>query len=158
YPRTPPSLLRPGARLPQLTGRVAALGADVACLQEVEEDVFAALTVGLGQHAGCFEKKAAGRPDGCATFVHRDVPLVARTALRYTDGTGHVALLAALSFDTRLIGVANTHARWDAPGTPIGAQVGRRQMLDLLDAVERFEPRCDGWVLCGDLNATPDSA
>jgi endonuclease/exonuclease/phosphatase family metal-dependent hydrolase len=35
--------------------------------------------------------------------------------------------------------------------------VGVGQAEALLDAIDRFRPACDGWVVCGDLNARPDS-
>jgi endonuclease/exonuclease/phosphatase (EEP) superfamily protein YafD len=57
---------------------------------------------------------------------------------------------------TRLLGVGNTHVRWDRPGTPADEQVGFRQVIELVEACRRFEPRCDGWLVCGDFNRTPD--
>jgi endonuclease/exonuclease/phosphatase family metal-dependent hydrolase len=61
-----------------------------------------------------------------------------------------------LEHEGRLLGVANTHVRWDRPGTPPPEQVGRRQVVELLAACGQFAPRCDGWVICGDFNRTPD--
>src|SRR2546423_1309067 len=127
YPGVPEHLLRPETRVPALVRHVEALGADVACLQEVEPDVFAALNDRLGPLgcAGHYERKGRNRPDGCATFVRTAAFAVRRVRrLEYRDResgaeahSGHVALLLALERDGRLLGVANTHVRWMAPDT-----------------------------------------
>ena len=72
----------------------------------------------------------------------------------YANGTGHVALLVVIEHQERLLGVANTHVKW---GPPPGAPVSVAQAEALLDALERCEPACAGWVVCGDFNARPDS-
>ncbi len=108
---------------------------------------------------GHFEKKGAGRPDGCATFFRKEVFALRGTQrLDYHDrgegreDSGHVALLLALEHGGRLLGVANTHVRWDRPRTPPAEQVGLRQILELLEACQRFIPPCAGWLVCGDFN------
>jgi endonuclease/exonuclease/phosphatase family metal-dependent hydrolase len=82
--------------------------------------------------------------------------------LRYADGgtqpaSGHVALIATLNNEGRLLGVANTHLKWDRPGTPRASQWGYRQTTQLLEERSRIDPRCLAWIICGDLNALPDS-
>src|SRR5437868_4457942 len=70
YARTPSSLLDPARRGPAVVARVAGLGADAICLQEVEEARFEALRRALeplGFRGRLLLK--TGRPDGCATFV-----------------------------------------------------------------------------------------
>jgi mRNA deadenylase 3'-5' endonuclease subunit Ccr4 len=161
-------LLDPARRVPALVRHVAALDADLLCLQEVEDEVFAALRAGLEEcgYAGRYEPKGRAKPDGCATF-YRTTAFVLRAErrLEYRDDekgpgkhSGFVALLLALEHEGRLLGVANTHLRWDRPGTPRRSQIGRRQAVELLDERARFTPSCDGWLLCGDLNCRPDGA
>jgi mRNA deadenylase 3'-5' endonuclease subunit Ccr4 len=166
YAAVPPALLHSARRVPALVRHVASLDADLLCLQEVEADVFTALQDGLGSlgYAGRYERKGRGKPDGCATF-HRTALLTPRSSVRleYHDEekgpgshSGFVALLLALEQGGRLLGVANTHLRWDPPGTPRDRQVGYRQAAELLEACRHFEPPCDGWVVCGDFNRRPE--
>lgn len=161
YPHTPPAMLAPAHRVPALVRRVVALDADVLCLQEVESDVFAALETSLAPrgYAGTLARKARRRPDGCATFFRREVfaPIeVAR--LPYRDGdppSGHVAQIAVLQHDGRRLGVANTHLRWDPPGTSREQQWGHRQVRELLGGCDARS--ATGWIVCGDLNVPPES-
>lgn len=167
YPGVPEHLLRPETRVPALVRHVEALGADILCLQEVEPDVFTALTDRLGSlgYAGYFEQKGRNRPDGCATFVRTETFAVRRThRLEYRDReagaeahSGHVALLLTLERDTRSLGVANTHIRWMAPNAPSAEQVGFRQVAELIETCRDFEPPCENWTMCGDFNYPPDS-
>lgn len=155
YSAVPPGLLDPAWRVPAVVRRVVGLNADVVCLQEVEADLFAALEAHLGPlgFAGRHELKS-GRPDGCATFYRAASFAPVRAArLEYRD-EGFVALLLTLEHEGRPLGVANTHLRWDRPGTPRAEQVGFRQASELLDALD---PACDAWVVCGDFNRGPAS-
>lgn len=167
YSAVPPDLLDPERRIPALVRHVADLGADVLCLQEVEADTFAALREALEPqgYAGLIEFKGRGKPDGCATF-HRAgrLPLRRAARLEYRDDengpgkhSGFVALLVALSCEGRTLGVANTHLRWDRPGTPRREQVGHRQAAELIESCNNFDPPCDGWIVCGDFNRRFDS-
>ena len=71
--------------------------------------------------------------------------------------SGFVALLLALEHQGRLLGVANTHLRWDRPGTSRSRQVGHRQAVELIEACRGFDPPCAVWLVCGDFNRRPDS-
>jgi mRNA deadenylase 3'-5' endonuclease subunit Ccr4 len=72
YPRVVPRLLDPSRRTAAVAGRVAGLGADVLCLQEVEPPVLAALAARLEPDGYLpFFAPKGGKPDGCATFVKR---------------------------------------------------------------------------------------
>src|SRR5438309_1647218 len=73
YPRTPPEILNPVWRVPELVRHAAALDVDILCLQEVETTVFTALQSALQQkgYRGTHALKGANRPDGCATFFRR---------------------------------------------------------------------------------------
>jgi mRNA deadenylase 3'-5' endonuclease subunit Ccr4 len=167
YYSVPPEVLDPDWRIPALVRHAADLDADVLCLQEVEADVFAALQTGLEPegYACLCEFKGRGKPDACATFF-RTGTFALRQAVRveYHDDengpgrhSGFIALLAALKCGTRLLGVANTHLRWDRPGTAKERQVGYRQAAELIEACRRFAPPCDAWVVCGDFNRGPTS-
>lgn len=115
---------------------------------------------------GCYEKKGKNRPDGCATFSRLGTFTLRRVQrLDYHDGqenresdSGHIALLLFLAHAGRLLGVANTHLRWDHPGTPAAEQVGYLQAVELLRVCQSWTPPCDAWLICGDFNRTPDSA
>jgi protein angel len=167
YAAVPAAVLDPDRRTAALVRHVAALDADLLCLQEVEADVLAALRAGLEPvgHDGLCEFKGRGKPDGCATFFRTGVfALQKAERLEYRDDekgpgrhSGFVALLLALGHAGRRLGVANTHLRWDRPGTPRHGQVGHRQAVELLEACRRFDPPCDGWIVCGDFNRGPAS-
>jgi mRNA deadenylase 3'-5' endonuclease subunit Ccr4 len=159
-------VLDPLWRMPAVVYQVASIGADVLCLQEVEVGTFAALkhrlkSLGYGaQHA----RKRGGKPDGCAIFYREAAfELVATRVIEYADGvegqanSGHIALIVSLRAGTRVVGVANTHLNWDPPGTPTAAKLGYRQALQLLNECQNLAPSPHGWLICGDLNATPDS-
>lgn len=83
--------------------------------------------------------------------------------MTYTDTrvghapSGHIAALVSLDQEGRRLGIANTHLKWDPPGTPRGKQYGLRQVSQLLRERDRHLLRCGAWIICGDLNATPDS-
>jgi len=159
-----PEHLDPGWRRGALAAHVAALDADVVCLQEVEPASFGALDLRLGRagYAGHLALKGGGRPDGCATFFRTDVfPAGEVRPLYYADGrggapdSGHVALLAVLTHASgQTLTVANTHLRWDEPGRAREEHVGRRQASLLLDALaDAFAG--EAAIVCGDLNVTP---
>ena len=166
YSLVPAGLLDPAARVPALVRHIASLEADILCLQEVEVPVFAAFQAALGPlgYAGHLEMKARGKPDGCATF-YRSGSFAFHRAVRleYHDDengpgehSGHIALLLGLEMQGRPLGIANTHLRWDRPGTARDDQVGHRQAVELIEACRRFDPPRDGWIVCGDFNRRPD--
>lgn len=159
FPSTSPALLAPGVRAEAILARVADSGADVVCLQEVEPSLLATL-----QRLEAFDvryaQKGRGKPDGCALLARRGtVSVEATRAVHYPDGSGHVALLAALRSSGGVVGVATTHVKWDPPGTPEEERWATRQ-LGALAAAMRTWPRASveplAWVACGDFNVTPD--
>lgn len=166
YRRTPKMVLDPAWRIPALVQHVTDLRTDVLCLQEVELESFAALKSRLSSmgYAGQYTRKTGGKPDGCATFYRQQAfELVTARIVEYADGaqgqvnSGHIALIVFLCIAGRVVGIANTHLTWDPPGTPTTTKVGYRQALQLLNEYRTMEPACHGWLICGDLNATPDS-
>jgi mRNA deadenylase 3'-5' endonuclease subunit Ccr4 len=166
YQRTPQIVLDPAWRIPALVQHVANLGTDVLCLQEVELESFAALKSRLNSigYEAQYARKTGGKPDGCATFYRQSsCELMAARVIEYADGaqgqtnSGHIALIVLLRVAGRVVGLANTHLSWDPPGTASTAKVGYRQTLQLLNESRAMMPACDGWLICGDLNTTPDS-
>jgi mRNA deadenylase 3'-5' endonuclease subunit Ccr4 len=166
YRRTPKMVLDPAWRIPALVQHVTDLATDVICLQEVEMSTFAALQSRLSSlgYASQYTRKTGGRPDGCAIFYRRHAfELIAARVVEYADGaqeeanSGYIALLVLLRAAGRIVGIANTHLTWDPPDTTSTAKLGYRQALQLLNECRTMAPSCDGWLICGDLNATPDS-
>lgn len=166
YPGTPASVLDPRWRRPALIRRIAALGATVLCLQEVEPGLFKDVVEHLrplgyeGHHVG----KGGGRPDGCATFIRtNELKVLGFKTLPYMDGigtqpaSGHVALVTLLEQAGRPLAVVNTHLKWDRPGTPVAEQWGHRQARQLLESRSGIAPACPSWVIVGDFNATADN-
>jgi mRNA deadenylase 3'-5' endonuclease subunit Ccr4 len=166
YRRTPKIVLDPAWRSPAIVAQVINLAADVLCLQEVEPHTFTALKTRLGPlgYAAQYARKLGGKPDGCATFYRQDkFELLTTRVVEYADGvqgkpdSGHIGLITVLRTADRLVSVANTHLIWDPPGTPSAAKLGYRQALQLLNECQSLAASCDGWLVCGDLNATRDS-
>jgi endonuclease/exonuclease/phosphatase family metal-dependent hydrolase len=81
----------------------------------------------------------------------------------YSDGagterdSGHLALVVLCEYKSRPLGVVNTHLQWDVPGMPPERQRGYRQIRQLLQERRRLVPDCEAWIICGDLNVTPES-
>ena len=112
YPRTPAPVLVSAWRCPALVRHIVGLGTDVVCLQEVEDETFAAVQQALQPlgYTGHFAKKSGGKPDGCATFV-RQSTLTWGTVhqLMYSDGagierdSGHLALVVLCAYQDHIL-------------------------------------------------------
>jgi endonuclease/exonuclease/phosphatase family metal-dependent hydrolase len=165
YPRTPPEVMAPAHRWPALAERIARLGADVVCLQEVQHGSYRAIHARLTDlgYEGVFIRKGAGKPDGCATFVRTDGGGLGEVkAIHYADGrgtpdSGHLVLVVLVERERHPIAVANTHLKWHAPGAPPEQQWARRQIEEFLAARATFTPPPDAWVICGDFNVPAES-
>ena len=166
YRRTPALVLDPTWRIPALVQYIAAIDADIICLQEVELRVLAALRLRLGAagYGVQYGRKNAGRPDGCAIFYRQaNFDLVDASVMAYADAdgasadSGYVALIARFRGVDGVIGVVNTHLTWDPPGTPLVSRRGYRQACQLLCEWEKIVDLADAWILAGDFNVTPDS-
>lgn len=156
FPHTPPRLLQPGQRIEGIAARIEALAPDVLCLQEVEPALFGVLMARLGM-AGHFAQKAS-KPDGCAVFVRAPLEIGEVREVRFTDGSGSLGLVVHVSDpgSQAALVVANTHLKWDPPGTPLERQLGPRQIREILAALG--EPGdTQVHVVCGDFNAGPES-
>jgi endonuclease/exonuclease/phosphatase family metal-dependent hydrolase len=114
-------------------------------------------------YEGKYASKGGGKPDGCATFLKLDTVALGTVQRLYcADGgmqpcSGHIALVTVVEHRGRQVGIVNTHLKWDPPGTPPATQVGLRQISELLDAQTGLAPGCSSWIICGDLNVTPNS-
>lgn len=165
YPATHARWLDPARRHPALVERITRLAADVVCLQEVEPEVFSLIDSRLTGYQGNYARKGAGKSDGCATFLKTSTArLYDVRTLYYADGSGaqaasgNIALVTVVEHEGRHVGIANTHLKWDPPGTAPAEQLGLRQIHELLHARAGLAPGCTSWIICGDLNVTQDSA
>lgn len=166
YPLTPDEVLEPASRRSALLAYVVEVGTDLLCLQEVEGTTFTAIEDRLESlgYKGFFSQKARQKPDGCATF-YRDAIFELKELVRfeYADAqpgrqpSGHIAQLLSIEHEAGRVGVANTHLKWDPPGTPRNQQCGYQQAAQLLQECDQLVSGCAAWIICGDLNATPDS-
>jgi len=153
YPLTPDLWLDPARRHPALAEHLAAQGADLLCLQEVETPLYALIAERLARagYAGEHVLKGAGKPDGCATFWRRDVfERQNGTRLEFADAnaargaSGHIALITTLRQGERLLGVANTHIKWDAPKLAPEKSYAPAQITEVLAACVTSDPACNG--------------
>lgn len=167
FPHALQELLEPRYRLPAVAAHVARLDADVICLQEVEQDMYANVEHCLSPlgYSGTLTKKGGGKPDGCTVFVRTSIcTLIKVVRVDYDDAlpgqsrSGHIAQLAVVKYAGRLLGIANTHLKWDRSGTPADIRHGTRQIQQLLDVRSVLAPECAGWIICGDFNVTSEDA
>lgn len=163
YPHVDPLLLAKEVRYPRIAKRIAELRtADVICLQEVDYELFALVDSRLRKlgYQGRWAHKGRGRPDGCTTFIHKSWKTAETRILVFQDEhidgeqSGHVALINVIKKDGTTLTVANTHLKWDPPGTPPERQYGLAQASELLRQLgeQRFRA-----IICGDLNAEKES-
>lgn len=156
YRHSPPEALEPLARRARLLDRIAALEADVLCLQEVERDLHDAIAQRLG--VGYMSAFAArtGRPDGASLFARNSVATWhGSEVLHYgahASGDDQVALIARLAIGGRPVTIASTHLQWCAEGTPPEQHIGRAQLQELLDRRDDST-----WIVGGDFNAISQS-
>src|SRR5204863_3016194 len=89
YPRTPAPLLDPATRRPALIRRLGGLGADVACLQEVDGPMLDALRAELEPRGSAvrFVQKHR-KPDGCGLIARVGIVLQHVEIVRFADGGG----------------------------------------------------------------------
>ncbi|MFN0301832.1 MAG: endonuclease/exonuclease/phosphatase family protein [Burkholderiales bacterium] len=165
FPRSAPALLDPRRRLPACAAHIKRLDADVVCLQEVEDVMYAEIDRCLAPvgYRGALTKKGGGKPDGCAVFARGPrVEFVKVMRVDYDDAvpgqsrSGHIAQLSVVKHGGRLLGIANTHLKWDRPGTPSTLRFGTRQMRQLFDVRRTLAPECAGWIICGDFNVVAE--
>jgi len=152
-------------RHPALAAYLAASGADILCLQEVENEMFALLQrqLAAAHYTGSLARKGGNKPDGCATFWRGGLTLESQEKLEYHDAgpgrnaSGHIAQLTCLRDGPHRLGIANTHLKWDVATAAPDAQYGLAQIRELADTAAAHAPACDAWIFCGDFNVTPDA-
>jgi len=158
YPLCDPAAFRPDRRHPLLLDRVAGLGTDIICLQEVDAEMYEQLRRRLASegYVGRGAQKMNGKPDGCATFVrdkftiHGWVTRVFMDRLANRSPSGHVALETMLTTEEgHLVVIANTHFKWDPPETPPEARYGIAQATELMKGRDQNINS----IVCGDFNA-----
>ena len=148
YPRSDANALAPKNRHPKLVDRVVGFDADVICLQEVDLSMYNLLESRLAPlgHESFWHVKGPGKRDGCATFIRKPLVEVGSRVLRYgqesSKSVGHVAIISVVERSGHLFIIANTHLKWDPPGTPRDQQWGLRQARELLAEV-RHRPAID---------------
>jgi mRNA deadenylase 3'-5' endonuclease subunit Ccr4 len=165
YPGVPAPVLAAEHRLPLLVRRMREHAADVMCLQEVEPHAFDLIKTELASlgYASHFAQKRS-KPEGCATLVRQEAPTIGMHTLYFRDNrgnekeSGHVALLLIVRGPYGKIGIANTHFKWDPPGTPLAEQRGLRQASELLAYLGSVESPDTPWIVCGDFNVVSDSS
>ena len=166
YPRTSPEILKPEWRIPALVQHIVKLESDVLCFQEVDQKTLTALRVTLEPmgYEGYDARKGGGKPDGCSTFFRfNKFKLKHLARLEYSDGnslethSGHVALTLVLEHSGRNLGIANTHLKWDTPGTPLAQRFGYQQITQWLLEHQEIAPEMDAWMVCGDFNVEPEN-
>lgn len=154
YRGVDPAALAAEPRRRRLLAQIAGLDADVVCLQEVEPDLFDALSERLVDHRG-FHAPKPGRPDGCAVFV-RHLTCSDHQVVHYDAceaGYPHLGQILTLNGDGHTFTVANTHLRWQGREVPIREHLGLKQFVELVRAVPPEHPR----LILGDFNALSQS-
>jgi mRNA deadenylase 3'-5' endonuclease subunit Ccr4 len=159
YPHVNPEHLKWENRRAPLLHKIAALEADILCLQEVEKPFYQLLETYLRSYKGVYAQKH-GKPDGCATlFKAEKLHLVDAKTLYYKDGqggrdSGHLALITTFETTRSSLHVANTHLKWDRSNNGMEDHWGWRQLQELL---EKGITTNEAWIICGDFNVLPDS-
>lgn len=158
FPNTPAEILNPERRREALLTRIGELGADLLCLQEVERSLFEAIGARFPDLVGHYLPKGRSKPDGCAIFAAPSLSPGDAGTLAYGDGSGHVALSLDLELEGRPLVVTTTHLKWSPPELAPEEHQGWIQLDELLRARAQVCGAAEAWVVCGDLNATPDHA
>lgn len=165
YPHTTSDYLDPKNRIPAVVNYLIRLDADILCLQEVEHHMFSNIDKTLSPlgYRGIHSLKNRMKKDGCAIFFRtRSFELLKFFKIDYPDqygglpDSGHIGQLLVLEYSGRLLALANTHLKWDAPATPSAKRYGMFQITHLLAEIEGKANGCSGVIICGDLNVTPD--
>lgn len=161
YPNILPEHLNKRLRYPQLVEKIVDFEADILCLQEVDNTLYASLSRALepiGYHG--FHQLKTGKRDGLATFLREDLPQKFTYEIIRFEGLGlndkpiaHIATITRLIFEKTVLTVANTHLKWDAPGTPLEKRIGYNHAQQLLKTLGSLSTGPQ--IVMGDFNAQP---
>ncbi len=128
YTHVPTELLGAGARIPHVLAALSKIDADVIGLQEVDEQLLAALRQ-ANEWEVLWSPKKGNKPDGCATLIRPNIPVQGWSTLGYLDGSGHIAQLVMIGGTC----ITNTHLKWAPAGTADHPGVAQlRQLLEQL--------------------------
>jgi mRNA deadenylase 3'-5' endonuclease subunit Ccr4 len=164
FTRTESKYLDWNFRKQLLADKLKELQSDIICLQEVEQDAFDFLVKVLAsyKYIGIYKSKI-NKPDGCACFYRSDkLNLEGVTVHYYNDKTngetnsGHLAIITKFKFDIGIVGVINTHLKWDK--NKENNHIGLIQIRELVESFVNVDTNVYGWIICGDLNSVPSSA
>ncbi|XP_025037769.2 protein angel homolog 1 isoform X2 [Pelodiscus sinensis] len=176
YLHCQPDILDWSYRLPNLLQEIQHWDPDVLCLQEVQENHYCEQLEPTFRMMGfvCVYKRRTGKKtDGCAIcYKHSRFQLISASPVEYfrpgldilnRDNVGLVLLLQPLLPEdieqkaTSPLCVANTHVLYN----PRRGDIKLAQMALLLAEIDKVAKTVEGSycpvILCGDLNAVPDS-
>jgi endonuclease/exonuclease/phosphatase family metal-dependent hydrolase len=167
YPDSPAEALDSGWRNACLVEQIAALDADLVCLQEATPDCFALLSSRLGfqRYQGFLDLRSCSVAEGCAFFAKTGIARVqGRSRLDFGNppeiggASRRLAQLLNLEAGGRRFVVANTHLQWDFRDKPASCHRGVEQARQLVEVIDLAVGRTGDAIVCGDLNARHDSA
>lgn len=167
YADVDPALLDPRHRWPRLIERIRGIDADILCLQETEPSFIAVLERALLStgYIHRWHARALRKPAGCSVFIKSSLILEKTFSQPFESGrvlegeATHIAqhvIIDCLKGQKLLL--VNTHLPPDKPEKPIEERFGGKQADELLALLkERREAVGYPAIICGDLNATPES-
>jgi nocturnin len=163
FTRSEPKYLDWDFRKRLLADKLIESQSEIICLQEVEPQAYDFLEKSLDSHKykGIYQSKQK-KPDGCACFYRNDRLNLAGVNTHYyndkangEDNSGHLALIIKFKFDIGIVGIINTHLKWDK--NKENNQIGLIQIRELMESYINVDKDVYGWIICGDLNSLPDS-
>ena len=140
-------LMVSGARIQLIVDFIAALNADVVCLQEVELPLYQALA---SRWQTFWTPKENNEPDGCLTLVRHGVTVEEGSfeSYAYPDLSSHVAQAITIGG----VRLGNTHIKWAPDDDP--DHCGIRQARDLLEWLRPY-PQAVIFADCNDRPGGP---
>lgn len=161
YPNIVSEHLNSRLRYPRLVEKIAGFDADILCLQEVDDALYAQLEPALKLHDyHGFHQLKTGKTDGLATFLRESLHKKYEHGILRFSGLGldnkpiaHIAIITRLAIGSATLTIANTHLKWDNPNTPLDERIGYNHAKQLLKTLRLFHTGPQ--IVCGDFNAEP---
>lgn len=146
-------------RAENVIGCLKNMSSDVFLLQEVEYEQYQRIESALRAlgYKGFFAPKAAGRPDGIATFFRSSsLNFLGAQTMYYLDGykegySGNVLQMIIIELEGKKLGLASTHILYDREGDASRCQAGKAQIMQLIKCLQRNKD-VDSWIIGGDFN------